>query len=132
MKSTILKIDGIFLTVMGTLAAVMDLAGHFANKGPFATTYYQKTVVIGGLEAHCLAAILGVVLLVKRNANDNKFYNKVAIVIHAVLMICNLVWFDAFRETDTLPMGYIATAFHFLFILFNFIAIYRTRALRAA
>jgi len=119
MKKTILKIDGLFLMIMGTLAGISDLIGYFTGAGPFGTVYYQNSIAIGGFEAHCLAAIAGLVLYTKRKSPDVSFFNQTAMAIHFALGISNIIWFNIFYETGTLPMGYATTIAHFLFVLFN-------------
>ncbi|MBC7889074.1 MAG: hypothetical protein H7Z13_14455 [Ferruginibacter sp.] len=125
MKKLILKIDGIFLMVMGSIAALADLAGYLSGKGPFGKVYYNNVVVIGGFEAHCLAVVLGFTLFAKHKSADPIFFIKIAVVIHALLGISNLVWFKVFYETATVPMGYIATIAHFAFVLLHTTAIYK-------
>jgi hypothetical protein len=127
MKKMVLKIDGFFLVIMGTLAGVTDLVSYFAGKGPFGDIYYQNSIAIGGFEAHCLALIAGSVLVVKSKSPDAIFFNKVGAFIHTSLGISNLIWFNIFLETDTIPMGYITTFAHFLFILLNIIATLKTK-----
>lgn len=123
MKNNTLKIDGIFLTVMGSLAGITDLASYFAGKGPFGETYFQNSIAIGGFEAHCLAVITGLVFVLKSKSSDAQFFNKIAIAIHSVLGICNLVWFEVFIYTNMILMGFVTTIAHFSFVAFNSIAI---------
>lgn len=125
MKKTVLIIDGYFLTVMGTIAGTMDLVAYFTGKGPFGDAFYQNSNTIGGFEAHCLAIISGLVLIVKSNSHEASFFNKVAVVIHLVLGVSNLVWFQVFYDTNTLPMGFITTFAHFGFIAFHILALRR-------
>lgn len=123
MKKTVLKIDGFFLIIMGSLAGITDLVAYFAGKGPFGKIYYQNSIAIGGFEAHCLAVIAGTILVAKSKSTDAVFFNKIAACIHAALGISNLIWFDVFLETNTIPMGYITTLAHCVFVLFNIIAV---------
>ena len=123
MKKNILKIDGLFLVIMGSLAGITDLVSYFAGKGPFGKVYFQNSIAIGGFEAHCLAVIIGAVLVLKSKSQEAAFYHKVAIFIHSTLGVSNLIWFNVFLDTNTIPMGYITTLAHFSFILFNVIAI---------
>jgi hypothetical protein len=128
MKKKVLKIDGIFLVVMGTLAGITDVVAYVSGKGPFGQTYFHNSITIGGFEAHCLAVISGFILVVKHRASDAVLFNKVAIVIHAVLGTCNLIWFQVFSDTDMIPMGFITTIAHFTFVILNAIAVFKTRS----
>ena len=110
--------------VMGTMAAITDLMAYFTGMGPFGDTYYQKSITIGGFEAHCLAIILGVILFTK-SKSDGHFFNKIAATIHIVLGISNLIWFNVFFETGSVGMGYATTIAHFLLASFNLLAIYK-------
>ena len=116
-------IDGCFLTIMGTAAGAMDLAAYFTGEGPFGETFYQNSTTIGGFEAHCLAIISGLILIIKRKSDDAGFFCKVAIGIHLALGISNLVWFRVFYDTNTLPLGIITTAAHFGFIISHLVAL---------
>ena len=126
MKKYILRIDGVFLAVMGTVAARFDLVSYFTGKGPFGQAYYQNGIAIGGFEAHCLAVIAGLTLILRSKSSEAGFFNKVAAAIHTVLGISNLIWFKVFFETGTVPMGYATTIAHFTFVFLNIVAIYRT------
>ena len=119
MKINILKIDGCFLVVMGILAGMTDLASYFAGKGPFGQTYFQNSIAIGGFEAHGLAVIAGFILVLKSWASDAAFFNKVAIAIHSVLGISNLIWFQLFLDTGMLAMGIITTVVHLTLVILN-------------
>jgi hypothetical protein len=125
MKKTILRIDGIFLMVMGTMAAITDIIGYYSGNGPFGRIYFQNNITIGGFEAHSLAIILGIILFIKSKASDAHFFNKIAVAIHLVLGVSNLVWFDIFFETGSISMGYTSTIAHFTLVLLNIIAISR-------
>lgn len=127
MKKNILKIDGLFLAIMGTFAGITDLASYFTGKGPFGPVYFQNSIAIGGFEAHCLAIITGIILVAKSKTPDAVFFNKTAIAIHSALGVSNLIWFKVFLDTNTIPMGYITTVAHFAFILLNTMAIYEKK-----
>lgn len=127
MKNNIFKIDGIFLAVVGTLAGITDLASYFFGKGPFGQTYFQNSIAIGGFEAHGLAVIAGFVLFLNSKSPDAAFFSKVAIAIHSVLGISNLIWFQVFLDTSTIPMGIITTVIHFTLVFFHCIALYDKR-----
>ena len=119
MKINILKIDGCFLVVMGVLAGITDLVSYLAGKGPFGQIYFQNSVAIGGFEAHGLAVIAGSILVLKSTTTDAVFFNKVAIAIHSLLGISNLIWFQIFLDTGMLAMGIITTVVHLLLVIVN-------------
>lgn len=106
MKKNVLKIDGLFLVIMGSLGGITDLVSYFTGKGPFGQVYFQNSIAIGGFEAHCLAVIAGFILVVKSKAPDAVFFSKIAIAIHAALGVSNLIWFKVFR------CGYITNGIH--------------------
>ncbi|HEX7844408.1 MAG TPA: hypothetical protein VF476_01335 [Chitinophagaceae bacterium] len=125
MQKIILKIDGIFLMLMGTLAGITDLVAYYTGKGPFGSAYYQNDITIGGFEAHCLAVITGYVLFSKSKADKVNFYTKIGLITHLVLGTANLLWFGVFFNTGTVAMGYITTIAHFTFAFLHIMAIYQ-------
>jgi hypothetical protein len=125
MKKKVLLIDGYFLAVMGTAAGVIDMVGYFTGKGPFGKIYYQNSNTIGGFEAHFLAVIIGIILIGKSKSVETGFFCKMAIAIHLVLGSSNLIWFQVFYDTNTLPMGIITTFTHFALMVFHTLAIWK-------
>lgn len=127
MSNTILKINGLFLMIMGTFGATMDLIGYFAGKGPFGKICFNNNLTIGQFEAHCLAIILGIIIFLGRRSINPIFFHKAAIGIHFVLFVANLIWFSIFTQTNSLVLGYITTITHFIFISLNSFIVIRHR-----
>lgn len=120
----ILKINGIFLIVMGVFAAISDLLGYFKGVGPFGEVCFNNSLTIGQFEAHGLAIIFGVLLFSKKAKENFVFYHKAAIAVHILLFCSNLIWFEIFHQTNSLILGYIATTAHFVFIFLNALGVF--------
>ena len=66
-----------------------------------------------------MAVITGFILVVKSSAADAVFFNKIAIAIHSVLGVSNLIWFQVFPDTGMLAMGIITTVAHLALVIVN-------------
>ena len=114
LRKLLLVADAIFLLAASTGGMIADLVGAFAGVGP------QKNVLgpaphaaIGFVEAHGLAFIIGVLLL---RAEPLRSWHLTAAAVHFLLGTSNLVFWQMFVDTDMLPMGWVTTVLHWLFV----------------
>ncbi len=125
-SSTLLRVNAVFLMVMGGAAAVFDAVGHFFGKGPLAAVAYRAPLAISSFEAHLLAAILGALLLKGAQESEPRRYHALAAVVHVVLGGSNLLFFKpAFGAIGAIGFGVVITAIHFLFVVAQGIAALR-------
>ena len=110
-----IRINALFLLVMGTGAALMDLLSYFFAAGAWGDFLHGQVLAVGPFEAHVLAAIFGVVLLRHARTQD-RYWNAVAGTIALSLGIANLIWFGIFHATGTVPMGVVVTIIHWVFV----------------
>jgi hypothetical protein len=129
---TILLINGIALGATGLVQAHFDLAGSFFGMGPMGSYLQGKVDTVGFFEAHMLAFILAVLILMHRKA-DRPTWNWVAAGIHLLLGTANLMFWGIFVDAGQLPLGIISTSAHGLFFGLELIAAFaRTPAIFAA
>jgi hypothetical protein len=112
--SLLLTVNGIALGLIGFVQSMFDLSGYFLNKGPLGPSLHGNLDAIGFLEAHGLAVLIGLLLIVHRNAADARWH-WIASATHVLLGAANLMFWPAFEQYDLVPMGIVATAMHMFF-----------------
>jgi len=113
-RRALLRANALFLLVASSWGICVDLLGAFLGIGP------QKAIVgaaphsvIGFVEAHGLAMIMGVLLWC---AEPARAWHLTATAVHTLLGTCNLVFWQIFIAADMLAGGYITTSLHWLFV----------------
>lgn len=113
LRRFLLRADGAWLAVIAAPMMLSDLAGALAGWGPLATILEAAPdSAIGFVEAHGLALILGVVMLL---AQPSRGVHGIGAAVHLLLGSANLVFWQLFISTGQLTMGYVTTSFHWLF-----------------
>jgi hypothetical protein len=91
----------------------MDFPASISGAGPLGPLIaHERSLGIGFIEAHGLALIIGILLW---RAPTQRSWHFTAAAVHLLLGVSNLVFWQLFLATNTLPMGYITTTFHGLF-----------------
>ena len=110
----LLLVNGTLLALTGAAQGMFDLAGYFLNLGPTAAALYQNPDAIGFLEAHGLALIIGLLMVLNRNA-QGAAWHWIGASVHLLLGAANLLFWPVFEVNGLVPMGVAATAAHVLF-----------------
>ncbi|MEZ4863823.1 MAG: hypothetical protein R3C14_21045 [Caldilineaceae bacterium] len=121
-RTLILCTDAILLTLFGI---VMDLLGYFAGMGAWGTLFWQNPLAVGVVEAHGLALIVAVLLLRHATAHATMGWHLTAVITHLLLGVCNLLFWQVFITVNLLPLGVVATLYHFTFVIANGAVIWR-------
>ncbi|HLO29185.1 MAG TPA: hypothetical protein VK249_08625 [Anaerolineales bacterium] len=122
-RTLILRTDSILLALFGLFGMTMDLLGYFAGVGAWKDMFFNNALAVGAVEAHGLAIILAVVLLRHAAIRDNAMWHLTAVTAHLLLGICNLVFWQVFVHVNVVPLGIVATAYHFVFAAANGVAL---------
>lgn len=117
--SRLLLINGILLGAVAFTAALSDLAGYFFGLGPMAKALHGNLDAIGMFEAHGLALILAVMLVVNRRT-PAPTWNWVAGLTHLLLGGSNIMFWPIYGHYDMLGIGIGSTAFHIVFVAMQF------------
>jgi len=115
-RRLILRGDALFLGIAATGALfTADLPGAFSGGGPMGGVLAPNpALAIGMVEAHGLAIILAVLLW---RATSLRSWHFTGAAIHALLGVCNLVFWNLFVMTQSLTLGYVTTGLHIIFFL---------------
>lgn len=120
--SKLLRLDGLFLVVMGAAGVAMDLWSYGDGAGPFAGTFLRDPLVIGVIEAHGLAALIGVMALAQAKQSDDAIHLLLA-AAHILLGSANIAFFAVFDALGGAPQGVIVTTIHFALAIANVTAV---------
>ena len=114
-RTRIMIIDGVFLTLVGTAQVILELLAHFLGVGPYTAVFDRSAYTIGWVEAHGLAAMIGVVFLVVGARERRRFWHGFALAVHLLLGAANLLFWQSFVDFATTPLGVVGTLAHVLF-----------------
>lgn len=129
---SLLLVNGLVLAAIAGLQSLFDLAGNFLNFGPTAAALFENPDTIGYFEAHALALVVAVLMLMHRKA-EGRTWHWVAVVFHAICGGANLLFWSSFTTYGLVPMGIAATAMHAVFLTLQLSAIVaRRRAAQGA
>lgn len=115
-NKTILRLNAIFLMLIGSLQMVSELLSHFKGIGPLGDRFMASPYTIGFFEAHGLAVLMGI-LLWRASASPERFWHQFAIIVHILLGCANLLFWNSFVQLDFVLPGVVATVFHGIFIV---------------
>ncbi|EMJ47788.1 hypothetical protein [Leptospira santarosai] len=124
-RKLLLRINGVALILASTVAFfVLDILGIFFGKGPARFIFEgQEFIGIGSFEAHGLAFILGILLF---RAEPKRSWHIVAVAVHSLLGIANILMWGIFIAVNSLPMGYGTTAMHWIFVFLQLFAAFHS------
>ncbi len=114
-RQRIMIIDGGFLALAGAAQVTLEVLAHFLGVGPYAGLFAGSPYAIGWVEAHGLAAIIGVLLVVVGARDRRRFWHTFALTVHLLLGAANLVFWQSFVDFATVPLGELGTTAHLLF-----------------
>src|SRR5262245_21051837 len=113
-RTAILRANAIFLLVAAAGGFTADILAAFFSRGPFYPVVASAPhATIGLIEAHGLAFIIGVLLW---RAPAERLWHITAAAVHVLLGTANIVFWQVFIAGDTLVVGYVTTALHWLFV----------------
>jgi hypothetical protein len=114
-RRLLLRANAVFL-ILAALGAwlKMDFPASFAGSGPLSPLIaHEPSLGIAFVEAHGLALILGILLW---RAPTDRAWHLTATAIHLLLGVSNIVFWQLFVATQTLPMGWVSTTLHGLLV----------------
>jgi hypothetical protein len=123
----LLLVNGLLLGIIALVSSLADLAGYFLAIGPFAASHAGNPIAVGSFEAHGLAFIVAVLLVLNRNA-PGPAWNWTAAGVHLLLGTANLLFWPVFTRYGLVPMGYATTIMHAVFVVLQVIAALRRTA----
>lgn len=116
-------LDGGFLAAAGATQLGMELIGHFLDRGPLAAIFAGSPYTIGWVEAHGLAAILGIGFAAVGGRDDQRFWHRGALAVHVLLGSANLLFWSSFVAFGTVRLGVAATVVHAAFVLVQLVCL---------
>jgi hypothetical protein len=121
-RRILLLVNGGFLAVIGALQMSLELLSYYTGAGPYGADFDASPYTIGWVEAHGLALLIGLLLLLVAN-DGRRSWHVFAIGVHVLLGTANLVFWSSFLYFGVVPMGIAATIAHALFVLAHLVAL---------
>lgn len=123
-NSRLLLINGLILGAVALVSFNLDLLGYFYGLGMTGPALHGNLDAIAYTEAHGLAAIVSLLLVLRRH--DGWIgWHAVAAGMHLLLGLCNLVFFEVFVTWELVGLGVAATALHIVFFTLQTVALAR-------
>jgi hypothetical protein len=122
-RTLILRADALPLALFGLFGISMDLLGYFAGIGAWKEVFFHNPLTIGVVEAHGLAMIMALLLLRHAAVKETTLWHGTALAVHLLLGVSNLIFWQVFIRVDAVPLGMVATVYHFVFVIANGLAI---------
>jgi hypothetical protein len=116
---------------VAVLQFVLDFLAYAFGFGPTGLALHGNLDTIGYAEAHGLAAIVALLLILRRH-DGWAGWHVVAAGSHLLLGTCNLIFWPLFAQWNLVPMGIGATAMHAIFFVLESWAFIRARRSVAA
>jgi hypothetical protein len=122
----ILRADAVFLGLASIVALIaFDIRGVYFEQGPLATLgATARHAGVGFIEAHALAFIFAVLFW---QAASSRLWHTTGAAVHLLLGSVNLLFWDLYTSTDSVPAGVVATVVHWIFVALQGFAATRTR-----
>ena len=118
--------DGCFLALVGGVQMSFELLSHFFGGGPLGRIFAGSPYTIGFFEAHGLALLIGLLLILAALASPTRVWHGFAACVHVLLGGANLLFWSSFAVWGLVPMGIVATVFHGLFLIAQLFCFVRT------
>lgn len=123
LRKTVLLLNGLFLTGMGSAFALFDLWGYYLGGGPLGPIMHNLLYTIGFFEAHALACLLGLLLLRARRVDPAPVWHLVAATIHLLLGSANLRFWPLAVQWQAEGPEMVITTIHGLFVVAHLICL---------
>ena len=114
-----------FLTLIGGIQVVFEFAAYYRGAGPYGDLFKGSPYVIGWVEAHGFAFLIGVLLLAVARKDPRRFWHAFAGAVHVLLGGANIVFWASFSAFGMVPMGVVATVAHVVFVVLHAAALVR-------
>ena len=111
-RRRILLANGAALALTGVFQTVQEVLSHFRGRGVWGEIFHDSPYTIGVIEAHGLAALIGIALVVMARSDPRPFWHGYAAAVHLLLGGANLVFWQTFTEFDKVALGVAATTLH--------------------
>lgn len=110
--TTLLRVHGGFLGVLGTVLLVRTVTGRLQGTGPFAFLAEDPLAAIGFHEAYGLVALGGLALALGATSPRRRPLHAVAAALHLFLFCINLTHWRFYAQLGMVTAGYLSTAMH--------------------
>lgn len=120
-RRVLLAVNGTLLALVGGMQMLGDLASYFFGQGPLGDRLAGNAATIGFVEAHGLAAVIGVLLVLGRRMGGARWH-VVAAVTHLLLGGANLLFWSTFVQFRMEPAGIASTIGHGIFFVAQSVA----------
>lgn len=117
LAKTILRVHGLFLVTLGIIMTIQTLMGTYKGLGILRFTLHDPLKSVGLFEAYLLAAFSGFVLFLHSGKHYRKIWHVLAASVHLILLVTNLLFWEAYSLADIVLVGYVSTSAHAVFIL---------------
>jgi hypothetical protein len=122
-RRILLLINGGALAMVGVAQVILELLSYYAGVGIYGPLFHNSPYVVGWVEAHGLAALIGILFLAVAASDRGPRWHLVALCVHLLLATANILFWSGFRAFGMVGAGIVATTSHLLLVTAHLIAI---------
>ena len=126
-RRRLLLANGVFLIVIGGVQVIFELAAYYAGAGPYGYIFSESPYVLGWVEAHGLAFLIGMLLCLVAARDGRRFWHALAAAVHTLLGAANLLFWHSFVAFGVVAMGIAATVVHVVLVAAHIAALVVSR-----
>jgi hypothetical protein len=122
-RRMLLLVNGAALASVGAAQVILELLSYYAGAGIYGPLFHSSPYVVGWVEAHGLAALIGILFLAVGAVDGGRRWHVVALCAHLLLGTANIVFWSGFSVFDMVGAGIVATTGHLLLVTAHLFAI---------
>ena len=122
-RRILLLINGGALAMVGVAQVILELLSYYAGVGIYGPLFHNSPYVVGWVEAHGLATLIGILFLAVAAFDGGRRWHIVALCVHLLLGTANIVFWSGFSAFGMVEAGVVATTGHLLLVTAHLIAI---------
>ena len=126
-RKNLFRLNAGFLMLVGGVSSISDYMGFRTGAGPLGNILKGNFLAVGALEAHGLAFIVGLVLLVYALRSMDVSWHWIGAGVHILLGGSNLIFWSYFQEIGIVNQEIVITAIHGLFVLAHLLGYFSVR-----
>jgi hypothetical protein len=123
-RKSLFRLNAGFLLLMGGVIAIADYVGYRTGAGPMGQMLHGNALAVGMQEAHGLAFLMGLVLIIYAVPDMRPSWHLLCVGIHMLLGGSNLMYWRGAVEYGVVGPEIVVTSIHGLLVLLHLVSFF--------